>query len=98
MKEQRDARGRLTIDLSDEGSTFEVYASRLEAHCGARQVRRLDSPDQRYWDYDIENTTVVLHFDEFAGITLHVENGSCDSLLRRIAKNIGKPLPKRNVK
>jgi hypothetical protein len=70
---------------------FEVYASRLEGRCGGRRVQRLDGLDQSYWDYDIEGTTLVLHTDVFAGISLHIEDGSRDDLLRRVAARITEP-------
>jgi hypothetical protein len=91
MKEYRDASGRFSIDLGDDGPMFRVYASRLEDRCGGKRVQRLDGLDQSYWDYDVGGTTVVLHSDVFAGISLHVEDGSRDDLLRRVAATITEP-------
>jgi hypothetical protein len=88
MKEHRDASGRLTISLGDDGPMFGLYAARLEANCKGRRVHQLDGSDRRYWDYDVEGTTTVLHSDVFAGISLHVEDGSRDDLLRRVAAQI----------
>ncbi len=91
MKEYRDASARLSIDLADDGAMFQVYASRLESRCGGRRVRRLDGLDQSYWDYDVDGTRVVLHSDVFAGISLHIKDGSRDDLLRRVAAQITAP-------
>jgi hypothetical protein len=70
---------------------FGVYASRLEEICEGKRIERLDGLDQSYWDYNIEGTTIVLHSDVFAGISLHVEDGSRDDLLRRVAAQITEP-------
>ena len=91
MKEHHDASGRLSISLGDDGSMFQLYASRLEEICKGRRIQQLDAPDQRYWDYDVDGTKIVLHSDVFAGISLHVEDGSRDDLLRRIAAQITEP-------
>jgi hypothetical protein len=91
MREHHDASGRLSIDLGDARPMFQVYASRLEEMCNGKRIQRLDGLDQRYWDYDVEGTTIVLHSDAFAGISLHVEDGSRDDLLRRVAAQIAEP-------
>ena len=61
MREHHDASGRLSIALGDDGPMFSTYASRLEQFCKARRLRQLDGPDQKYWDFDLDGTTVVLH-------------------------------------
>jgi hypothetical protein len=91
MREHHDASGRLSIELGDDGPMFQVYASRLEEICKGKRIQRLDGLDQNYWDYDIEDTRIVLHSDVFAGISLHVEDGSQDDLLRRVAAEITEP-------
>ena len=91
MREYRDASGRLSIDIVGDEQTLRVYGSRLEVSCGGRRVRRLDGLDQSYWDYEVEGATIVLHWDTFAGISLHVEDGSRDDLLRRVADRLSEP-------
>ena len=91
MKEYRDTSGRLRIDVADDALMFQVLASRIEARCGGKRVHRLGGLDQSYWDYDVEGTLVVLHSDVFAGVSLHVEDGSQDDLLRRVAARITEP-------
>jgi hypothetical protein len=84
-REYRDASGRLSIDLDTDDRRFMLYASRLEGRLKARLIQKLDGPDQRYWDYDVSGITVVLHCDVFAGVSVHVEDGSHDELLRDLA-------------
>jgi small GTP-binding protein len=91
LREQHDASGRLSIDLGDDGPMFQVYASRLEEICKGKRIQRLDVTDTSYWDYDVEGTRIVLHSDELAGISLYVEDGSRDDLLRRVAGQINAP-------
>jgi hypothetical protein len=54
-------------------------------------VQRLDGLDQSYWHYEVDDATVVLHWDTFAGISLHVEDDSGDDLLKCVADRISKP-------
>jgi hypothetical protein len=88
MIEHRDASGRLTFILHDDDRHFESYMSRLEQRCKAKIVEKLEDIDQRWWDYDIESVIVVLHSDPMAGISIHVEEGSHDEMLRSIAEQI----------
>lgn len=88
MKEYHDASGRLSITLADNDREFSVFASRLENRSKAKCIHKLDGLDQRYWDFDVGGTTVVLHSDVFAGVSVHVEDGTNDDLLRRIAASI----------
>jgi hypothetical protein len=87
MNEYCDASGRLTIHLDDTPAHFEVYASRLQRRCG-KLLRRLDALDQGYWDFEVDGITIVLHWDTFAGVSLHVGDGSHDALLRATAASI----------
>jgi hypothetical protein len=88
MREYRDASGRLSIDLDTDDRRFMLYASRLEGKIKAQLIQKLDGPDQRYWDYDIDRVTVVLHCDVFAGVSVHVRDGSHDALLRDLADKL----------
>jgi len=91
MREYRDASNRLTFDLSGQEEDFGHFAKRMISLHG-NPIRRLDDPlgDQRYWDFDVEGTTVVLHSDVMAGVSIHVENGSHETLLREIVKDLAK--------
>jgi hypothetical protein len=91
MKEYRDALGRLNLRLGEDGSMFPAYAFRLEVRCGGKRVQQLNGPAQRYWDYEVKGTIVVLHADAFAGILLYVEDGTHEELLRRIAAQLVEP-------
>lgn len=90
MKEYRDASGRLSIDLDDDDQQFPLFASRLKAKIKARLIQKLYGPDQSYWDYDVDGVTVVLHCDTFAGVSLHIEDGSHEELLRELASKLSK--------
>ncbi len=87
MKEYKDASNRLSIDLSDLDSDvlFRKYVDRMKDEFDGNLVDKLDGLDQRYWDFDIGGTIVVLHSDSMAGISIHVEDGTNDVLLRKIA-------------
>ncbi|HUT70171.1 MAG TPA: DUF3630 family protein [Desulfatiglandales bacterium] len=90
MKEYKDASNRLSIDLSDLDSDilFRKYANRLKTEFNAKIVEKLDGLDQRYWDFDVDGTIVVLHSDAMAGISIHIEDGTNDSLLRRVSSSL----------
>lgn len=92
MKEYRGASNRLSIDLSDLDSDilFRKFADRLTTEFDAKITDKLDGLDQRYWDFDVGGTILVLHSDAMAGISIHVEDGSDDNLLRKIAETLMK--------
>jgi hypothetical protein len=88
MREYLDASGRLSIELDNDDRQFNLYASRFKTKIKARLIQRLDGPDQRYWDFDVDGVKVVLHCDVFAGVSLHLEDGSDDELLRSLADKL----------
>ncbi|MFC1524172.1 DUF3630 family protein [Thermodesulfobacteriota bacterium] len=90
MKESRDASNRLSIELaeSDSNILFKKFAKRLVSEFNAEIVEKLDGLDQRYWDFGVSGTIVVLHSDNYMGISVHVENGTNDNLLRQIATDL----------
>ena len=90
MKEYKDASNRLAIDLSDLDSDilFRKFADRLTTEFDAKISEKLDGPDQRYWDFDVDGTFLVLHSDAMAGISIHVADGTNESLLRNIASKL----------
>ncbi len=87
MKEFKDASNRLSIELSDSSSEiqFRKYANRLTTKLDAIITNQLDSLDQRYWNFDVSGTRIVLHSDTFMGISIYVEDGTDDNSLRKIA-------------
>ncbi|MBM3300043.1 MAG: hypothetical protein FJY85_08815 [Deltaproteobacteria bacterium] len=91
MREYRDASNRLTFDLSGQEEDFGRFAKGMISLHGD-PIHRLDDPlgDQRYWDFNVEGTTVVLHSDVMAGVSIHVEDGSHEALLRDIVKTLTK--------
>jgi hypothetical protein len=54
------------------------------------RTQTLDSPDQRYWDFDVDGVKVFLNGDVFTGVSLHVEDGLHDELLRSLADKLSK--------
>ena len=90
MKEHRDSSNRLTIELSGDDGQFNLYASRLKSTHRAKLTNKLDGLDQRYWDFKIKGKTVVLHSDNYMGVSVHIEDGTNDDLLRSIAEEITK--------
>ena len=91
MKEYFDTSGRLSITIGDDAALFDVVAARLERIYRRQPHQRLHGVEQRYWDYDLEGVTVVLHSDAFAGVSIYVEDGTHDAFLRRIAQQVAEP-------
>jgi len=89
MREYRDASNRLSFDLSGQEEDFGRFAKRMISLHG-KPIQRLDDPlgDQRYWDFDVGGTTVVIHSDVMAGVSIHVEDGTHEVLLRDIVKEL----------
>ncbi len=90
MKEYKDASNRLSIELAatDSDILFQKFAQALSSEFNGQLAEKLDGLDQRYWDFDINGTTIVLHSDVFTGISVHVQDGSNDKLLRQIGKRL----------
>lgn len=87
MKGYRDASGRLFFYLSDDEASFTRFADRMTTLHGS-PTEKLDGLEQRYWDFSVNEVTVVLHSDVMAGVAILVEDGSHDDLLRAIVKEL----------
>jgi len=85
--EWKDHSGLLTVWLSDDVNDFDAFAHKMTSWFGA-PTARLDAHDQRYWDFSLNQTSIVLHGDTMVGLTIHVEDGSQDDLLRSIARGL----------
>jgi hypothetical protein len=88
MHESINASGQLCIQLSNDASDFSIFAKRLTTLCDARVVEQLDGHEARYWDFEIENSIVVLHAETFAGVSIHSEQSGGDFLVRRLAERL----------
>ena len=90
MIEYKDASGRLSFDLSQKDSwlLFRKYSKLIEKKFNGKLINKIKDVDQNWCDYDIDGTIVVLHSDAMAGISLHVEDGSNDDLLKTIAETL----------
>ncbi len=59
---------------------------RLKKLFNAKLIKKLDGFDQKYRDFEMNDKIVVLHSDSMVGISIHIEDGSGEGLLREIAK------------
>ena len=60
----------------------------MASEFNARIIEKVDGIDQRYWDFELDRAIIVLHSDPYAGISIHIENGTKDSLLRKVASTL----------
>lgn len=88
MKEYRDACGRLTVHLSDDVADLMSFMTRLRDRYPAAPTKELSGLDQTYCDSEVDGVVIVLHSDTLAGISLHVEDGTQEDLLRSVAEAI----------
>jgi hypothetical protein len=58
-------------------------------------VERLDGPDERYWDIQIRGSIVILHLQQYSGISLFAENKEANDLLRKLGEYLETIEPKR---
>ena len=87
MREYRDFSNRLSFDLSDDHGDFSIFAERMVSLHGS-PTDNLSGLDQNYWDFNVGGVTLVLHSDTMAGVSIYVEDGTHEALLRTIAKKL----------
>jgi len=90
MREYKDSSGRLSIDLSDSASwfLFRWYAWQIKKKFNAKIIGKLNDVDQRWWDFKVKDKIVVLHSESIIGISIHIEDGTNDGLLREIVATL----------
>ncbi len=76
----------LIITAEADWSEFERLAGAIRARFDARIVGRLDGPDERYWDLEVEDQTVTLHLQHCLGISLCASSAEDESLVRKIGQ------------
>lgn len=64
---------RFSAQILDDSSRdkFEKIATFIEHHYQIKWLERLTGPDQRYWDFTIDNETLTLHLEHYCGISLY---------------------------
>jgi hypothetical protein len=89
MREYRDASGRLSFDLAHSDDEFDTFAQRM-IQLNGKPVKKLCDAmgDDQYWDFKAGSTIVVLHSNRMAGVSIHVEDGTHEDLLRDIVKKL----------
>lgn len=89
MKDYRDASNRMTFFLSGQEGDFGRFATRMTSLFG-KPIKKLNDNlgNQQYWDFSVEGTIVVLHSDVMVGVSIHIEDGSNEALLREIAEAV----------
>lgn len=88
IKENRDSANRLNIELCGKCDQINCFAVRLEAKYKTQPIKTLNGLDQQYRDYRIKGKAVVLHSENSMGISIYIEDGSNEELLRSIAQTI----------
>lgn len=89
MREYRNASGWLTFDLADSCDEFFRFVDQLIQLYGKPVQELYDAiGDDRYWDFKIEDTIVVLHGNDMLGVSIFVLGGTHEDFLRDIANKL----------
>jgi hypothetical protein len=63
---------------NSDGSVFELVANQLTEVFKVQWKTKLDSFDQRYWDFECKGTTLTLHLEHILGISIFIEKSGVD--------------------
>jgi hypothetical protein len=65
--------GRTEAHLSEVSSweLFDSIAQTIVQRFGGRWVEKLDGPEQRYWDLEVDDVVLTLHLEHYSGISLY---------------------------
>ena len=88
MRAHRDSSNRLSITLSQSDSwfIFHKYEKQIKKKFNGKIIEKLRDVDQRGWNFKIQDKILVLQSESVAGISMHIEDGSDDELLRNVAE------------
>ena len=82
---------------SDYG-VFDRIAGAIETKFDVRWLHQADGLDQRYWDFELEGVTLMLHFEHYLGISLFPARGFERNLVaNQIVRRIGQYLEANEV-
>jgi len=85
-----DPRGWCEVIITDgrEDARFLAVADWLRTELGGELLKRLDGPDQRYWDFRIGDKVLTLHSEHYLGVSLYSKGSQADDLLAEICTRI----------
>jgi hypothetical protein len=83
--------GNLCIVLTEAG-TWESFPAFAEKYCeqiDAIIVKRIDGPDVRVWEIEVEGIIIRLVYDDYPnGVSLESEDDRGDEIIKRLFKRI----------
>jgi hypothetical protein len=89
MREYQDVSNRLSFNLSDDCTEFDFFAKEMIL-LYKQPIQKIESlmNEQRYWDFKVDEVVIVLHSDIMTGVSIYVENGNYDRVLRNIVREL----------
>jgi hypothetical protein len=80
MEVEEQPNGALEVWISKESDRrlFEEIAALLASQFAGRWTAKADSADQRSWNLAVDDVTVTLHLEHFAGISLFPSKENTD--------------------
>ncbi len=92
MKKYYDKDQKLNIELSQESDDdlFTKIADLIIKKFDGTTMQKLDSMDQRYWDFKLDMVEFCLHQEHFLGISIYAKNTQSNDIVTGIAHYLNK--------
>jgi len=70
----------INLDLSGDSdrNLFQVIANELSNTFNVQWKTQADGLDQRYWDFEMQGTTLTLHLEHYLGISIFADKNKTD--------------------
>lgn len=81
-----DGKGRCEalISKNSDWRLFDKVAGLIVKKFKGRLVEKLDGPDQRYWNIEVEGEILTLHLEHYLGISLFPRDKDANEVVRTI--------------
>lgn len=79
--------GNLCLTLTEEGNweTFPTFAEKLTKQLDATVIEKIDGPDIRMWEIEINNTSLRLVYEDYPnGVSIESKDKNSDIVIRNL--------------
>ena len=97
---EKNHTGNLRIELTEAGTweSFPAFAKKYCKQINATILKKIDGPDVRIWDIEVEGTQISIAYDDYPnGVFLESSDENGNELIKKLFKQIDAEKSKKGV-
>ena len=76
--------------LSGNSDDFASLAQQIERLTGGKYTKKLDGPDQSYWELDVDGVLLTVHREHYLGVIVLSNSEKAGPIVKRIQDQLAR--------